>query len=152
MKNEQRIWMIKSVTCYLYGSLDAILKKMGLREASFLPTNKAADDEQVKLYQMGKFNFDASNIFLVPMVAVIIMNMVAFVGGLLRVIFVGDWDKILVQILISCYILIMNFPLIEGMIIRKDRGRVQPSATLLSVIVSIIFILLGSIIISIVRP
>ncbi|KAG7996831.1 hypothetical protein I3843_01G181200 [Carya illinoinensis] len=150
MKNEQRIWMIKSVTCYLYGSLDAIMKKMGLREASFFPTNKAADEEQVKLYQMGKFNFDASNIFLFPMVAIIILNMVAFVGGLLRIMFVGDWDKILVQVFISCYILIMNFPLIEGMIIRKDKGRVQPSVTLLSVIVSIIFSFLGSIIISIV--
>ncbi|KAG2728013.1 hypothetical protein I3760_01G186100 [Carya illinoinensis] len=150
MKNEQRIWMIKSVTCYLYGSLDAIMKKMGLREASFFPTNKAADEEQVKLYQMGKFNFDASNIFLVPMVAIIILNLVAFVCGLLRVMFIGDWDKILVQLFISCYILIMNFPLIEGMVIRKDKGRVQPSVTLLSVIVSIIFSFLGSIIISIV--
>ncbi|KAF5466008.1 hypothetical protein F2P56_015967 [Juglans regia] len=149
MKNEQRIWMIKSVTCYLYGSLDAIMKKMGMREASFFPTNKVVDDEQVKLYQMGKFNFAASNIFLVPMVAIIILNMVAFVGGLLRVMFVGDWDKILVQVFISGYILIMNFPLIEGMMIRTDKGRIQPSVTLLSAIVSIIFSFLGSIIISI---
>jgi hypothetical protein len=56
-RNEQRIWMMKSVTTYLHGSLDAIMKKMGMREASFFPTNKVVDDEQVNLYQMGKFDF-----------------------------------------------------------------------------------------------
>ncbi|XVF38386.1 hypothetical protein REPUB_Repub20aG0097000 [Reevesia pubescens] len=49
--NEQRVWMIKSVTCHLYGSLDAILKKLGLSKATFVITNKVPDDEQIKLYQ-----------------------------------------------------------------------------------------------------
>ncbi|KAG4131640.1 hypothetical protein ERO13_D09G225800v2 [Gossypium hirsutum] len=44
--NEWRIWMVRCVTCYTYGSLDAILNKLGIKEASFLPTNKATDDEQ----------------------------------------------------------------------------------------------------------
>ncbi|CAK7327208.1 unnamed protein product [Dovyalis caffra] len=49
MRNEQRIWMIKSVTSHLYGSLDAITKRLGLRKASFLLTNKVADNEQLCL-------------------------------------------------------------------------------------------------------
>ncbi|KAF5466004.1 hypothetical protein F2P56_015963 [Juglans regia] len=151
MENEQRAWMIKSITCYMYGSLDAIMKRMGMREASFMPTNKVEDDEQVKLYRVGKFDFQTSNMFLLPMVALIILNMAALVGGLLRVIFVGDWDRMFVQVFISCYILYINLPIIEGMMIRKDKGRIQPSVTQLSVIICIFFLLLGSIIISIVR-
>ncbi|KAE8022570.1 hypothetical protein FH972_008360 [Carpinus fangiana] len=145
-RNEQRIWMIRSVTSYLYGSLDAIMKKIGMREASFLPTNKVTDDEQVKLYQMGKFDFQTSNMFLVPMVAVIILNMASFVGGLVRVIFVGNGDKMFVQVFISFYILIINFPIVEGMMMRKDKGRVRSSATLLSAMFSAIYLFLGSII------
>ncbi|KAG2728009.1 hypothetical protein I3760_01G185700 [Carya illinoinensis] len=144
--NEQRLWMIKSITYHLYGSLDAIMKRMGMREASFIPTNKVVDDEQVKLYGMGKFDFQTSNMFLLPMVALIILNMAALVGGLLRVIFVGDWDRMFVQVFISCYILFVNLPIIEGMIIRKDKGRIQPSVTQLSVITCIFFLFLGSII------
>ncbi|EEF33091.1 conserved hypothetical protein [Ricinus communis] len=60
MINEQRIWTIRAVTCSTYGSLDAIFKTLGLREASFLPTNKVEDDDQVKIYQMGKFDFQAA--------------------------------------------------------------------------------------------
>jgi len=145
-RNEQRIWMMKSVTTYLHGSLDAIMKKMGMREASFFPTNKVVDDEQVKLYQMGKLDFQTSNMFLVPMVALIILNMASFVGGLFRVIFLGDWDKMFVQVFISFYILLTNFPIIEGMMIRKDKGRIRSSVTLLSAMFSCGILFLGFII------
>ncbi|KAK0608867.1 hypothetical protein LWI29_037198 [Acer saccharum] len=53
-RNEQRLWMIKSVTSHLYGSLDAIMKTLGLRQASFQPTNKVLDEEQAKIYRMGR--------------------------------------------------------------------------------------------------
>ncbi|KAI6707130.1 hypothetical protein NL676_010092 [Syzygium grande] len=55
--NEQRIWIIHSVTSYLYGSINAILTKTGVRRASFLPTNKVADDEQTEKYEKGVFDF-----------------------------------------------------------------------------------------------
>uniref|UniRef100_A0A7N2LVU7 Cellulose synthase-like protein G2 n=1 Tax=Quercus lobata TaxID=97700 RepID=A0A7N2LVU7_QUELO len=145
-RNEHRIWMMKSITSHLYGSLDAIMKRIGMREASFLPTNKVEDAEQVELYKMGKFDFQTSNMFLVPMVSLIILNMVSFIGGLVRVIFVGNWDQMLVQVFISFYILVMNFPIIEAMIMRKDKGRVRPSVTILSAMFSTIFLLLGCII------
>ena len=142
--NEQRIWMMKSVTFHLYGTLDGIMKRIGIKEASFVPSNKVEDDEQLKLYEMGKFGFQIPNVFLVPMVALIILNMASFVGGLVRVVFLGDWDNMFVQVFISFYILVINFPIIEGMIIRKDKGRVQPSVTLLSAMFSTIFLFVGS--------
>ena len=145
-RNEHRVWMMRSVTSHLYGSLDAIMKKIGMREASFLPTNKVVDDAQVKLYQMGIFDFQTSNKFLVPIVTLIILNMASFFVGLVRVIFLGYWDQMFVQVFISFYILLMNFPIIEAMIIRKDKGRIQPSVTLLSALFSTIFLLLGSMI------
>ncbi|KAK9288959.1 hypothetical protein L1049_017430 [Liquidambar formosana] len=146
--NEQRIWMIKSVTSHLYGSLDAIMKKIGLREASFLPTNKAEDDEQVKSYQMGIFDFRTSTKFLAPMVSLVILNMASFVGGLARMIIAGDWDRTFVQVFLSFFILIINYPIIEGMIVRKDKGRITPNVTLLSAVFSMIFLSLGSIVLA----
>lgn len=146
-KNEQRIWMIRSVTCHLYGSLNAIMQKLGLAEARFLATNKVADDEQVKLYGMGKFDFRTSTMFLAPLVTIILLNVAAFIYGAIRsTIITGDWDKMFVQISMSFYILVINYAIIEGMIVRKDNGRIPPSVTLSSALLSGIFLPLVSII------
>ncbi|PNY04313.1 cellulose synthase-like protein g2-like [Trifolium pratense] len=123
--NELRIWMMKSTTCDLYGCLDALMKKVGIREASFLPTNKAEDDEQTLLYQIDKYDFRASNIFIVPMIAIITINICCLVVGVYRVIFVGDWDKMLIQIVLASFIITVNYPIIEGLVIRKDKGRIS---------------------------
>lgn len=146
-RNEQRIWMIRAVTCQLYGSLNAIMHKLGLAEASFSATNKVVDDEQVKLYGMGKFDFRTSKMFLAPLVTIILLNIAAFVCGAIRsTIITGDWDKMFVQISLSFYILVMNYAIIEGMIVRKDNGRIPPSVTLSSALLSGIFLPLVSII------
>ncbi|PQQ07349.1 hypothetical protein Pyn_06783 [Prunus yedoensis var. nudiflora] len=144
--NEQRIWMMKSVTSHLYGSVDAFMKKIGMREASFFPTNKVDDVEQLKRYNMGVFDFQTSILFLAPMAALVILNMASFAVGISRVIFLGELDKFFIQVFIPFYVILMNYPIVEGMLIRKDRGRIPPSVTLLSAIVSLIFYFLGSII------
>ncbi|CAL0313493.1 unnamed protein product [Lupinus luteus] len=120
--NEQRIWMMKSITCHLYGCLDALLKKIGIREASFLPTNKVEDDEQSMLYEMDKYDFQVSNIFIVPMLALITINISCFIGGVLRVSLVGDWDKMFIQLFLAAFIITINYPIIEGLVVRKDKG------------------------------
>ncbi|KAL6292186.1 hypothetical protein ACE6H2_000328 [Prunus campanulata] len=144
--NEQRIWMMKSVTSHLYGSVDAFMKKIGMREASFFPTNKVDDVDQLKRYNMGVFDFQTSILFLAPMATLVILNMASFAIGISRVIFLGELDKFFIQVFIPFYVILMNYPIVEGMLIRKDRGRIPPSITLLSIVVSLIFYSLGSII------
>ncbi|KAJ0034367.1 hypothetical protein Pint_24636 [Pistacia integerrima] len=145
-RNEQRIWMIKSVTCHTYGSLDAILKLLGLRKASFVPSNKVMDNEQVKRYEMGQLDFQTSAMFLIPMATLMILNIAALFGGVARIIAVGNWDKMFVQVVLSFYIFIINFAIVEGMLIRKDKGRIPPSITVISVLFFIVFLFLGSVI------
>ncbi|XLU71388.1 hypothetical protein S245_030441 [Arachis hypogaea] len=128
---EQRIWMMKSVTCHFYGLLDATLKKLGLREGSFMPTNKVEDHEQTMLYQMDKYDFRTSKMFLVPMVAIIIFNMSCFFGGIYRVASVGNWNSMFMQLLLPCYVIVVNYPIIEGLI-RKDKGSISTSVIILS--------------------
>lgn len=142
---EQRIWMIKSATSYLYGTLDGIMKRIGLMDTIFLPTNKVVDDEQVKRYQMGQFDFQTLPMFLVPLVSLVILNMISLVGGVARMILVGDWDGIFGPVFLSFFVVIVNYPIIEGMLLRKDNGRVPPKVTLLSAVFSMIFLSLGSI-------
>ncbi|XP_017975685.1 PREDICTED: cellulose synthase-like protein G2 isoform X2 [Theobroma cacao] len=145
--NEERIWMMKSVTSYSIGSLNAVLKFFGLREANFVPTNKVADDEQVTFYQKGIFNFQASTIVLAPLVTLVSLNMISFAGGLARIIIKGsNWNEMFGQIFLSFFILMVHFPIVEGMMFRKDKGRIPPSVTLFSLALSTSFLCLGSLI------
>ncbi|CAI0559210.1 unnamed protein product [Linum tenue] len=143
--NEQKLWMIKSVTAYTYGCLDAILKSVGARKASFIPTSKVVDDEEVKLYKMGKLNFNTSPMFLTPIVTLVVLNALALFGGVARIsIFVGSWKQMCGQVLLSVYIFVMSMPVIEGILWRTDHGRVPISVTLFSLLLALT-ICLGSI-------
>lgn len=51
--------------------------------------------------------------FLVPMVSLMILNMAALLCGVIRMIVVGNWDKLLAQVLLSLYILIIDFAIVE---------------------------------------
>ncbi|XP_044498449.1 cellulose synthase-like protein G2 [Mangifera indica] len=144
-RNEQRIWMIKGVTSYFYGTLNAVMSTLGLAEAKFVPTNKADDSKQAKRYHMGIFDFQTSTVFLAPLVTLTILNILAFFWGLVRGISTGDWEKTFAQVLLSFYILIMGSAVIEGMIVRKDTGRIPPSVTGLSALFCVVFLFLGSI-------
>ncbi|XVE81781.1 hypothetical protein DITRI_Ditri15bG0093500 [Diplodiscus trichospermus] len=144
--NEQRIWMMKSIISYTIGSLNAVLKCFGLREANFVPTNKVADDEQVNCYQKGIFNFQASTIVLAPLVTLVTLSMMSFAGGVARIIIKGGLNEMSGQIFLSFYILLVHYPIIEGMMFRKDKGRIPPSVTLLSLSISISFLYFGSLI------
>ncbi|KAK6929831.1 Cellulose synthase [Dillenia turbinata] len=140
---EQQLWMMKTVTSYLYGCLEAIMKKIGMREANFLLTSKAFDDEQVKLYQLGLLDFRTSNMMLVPLVTFTTLNMISFLGGLARVIVIGNWEDMCGQLCLSFYILAMSYPIIEGMLVRKDKGRIPPSVSQISILYSLSFLVLG---------
>ena len=139
--------MIKSATSHMYGSLDAVMKRFGLREASFLPTNKVEDGERVELYEKGLYDFRTSPMFLAPMVALVMLNMVSFLVGIARAILVRDLDKMFVQVFMSFYVLAINYPIFEGMVLRKDKGRIPKPITIISATVLVfmlVFLQVGS--------
>lgn len=141
--NEQRFEMIKAVTSYVYATLECAMAMLGLQESSFLPTNKAGDDDTSKWYQIGKYDFRTSNKFLVPIVGAVTLNLSSFVVGVARVIVTQSWDTLFAQLFFSIYVLIISFPVIEGMLLRKDDARIPLRTTLISTLMSWIILSLG---------
>lgn len=145
---EQRTWMVKGITCHLYGSMYAIMEKLGAKEASFLPTNKVVDDDQVKLYERGIYNFQTSSMFLVPLCSLIILNLLGFLMGVIKIVFERDYIyDISIQTFISFYIISMGYPVLEAMLLRKDKGRITTSVSCYSFVFSIFILFLGSLLI-----
>lgn len=138
------MWMIKSITAYFYGSLDAVLKLIGIRKASFIPTSKVVDEEQLNRYQKGIFDFKASPVFLVPLVTLTMLNMLSLTWGIAKVLVVGGLDEFFGQVFLSLFILVVNYPIVEGMVFRKDKlGGVSLSVTLLSAVCVLVLVTLS---------
>ncbi|CAM8981894.1 unnamed protein product [Rhodiola kirilowii] len=133
--NEQRMWMIKSVTSCFYGTLGCFANKLGIRKASFVPTNKFVNKERDKLYQMGKYDFQTSTMFLLPLVSLVLLNAVSFAVGSTRLVFKKDYGRLSAQLILSLYILIMSYPVIEAVTVRRDKGSIPTRISLLSAFV-----------------
>ncbi|KAL9225205.1 hypothetical protein vseg_001154 [Gypsophila vaccaria] len=141
--HEQRVWIIRSMTSFLFGSLECILTRLGVREASFNPTNKAGDDDKTKWYQMGKFDFRTSDVFILPLLTAVTLNLVCLIIGLAALVVSRDMNSMFVHMVLSFYALLLSLPVIEGMLLRKDSGRVPLSPTLISASLSLVLLSLG---------
>ncbi|XP_011091169.2 cellulose synthase-like protein E1 isoform X1 [Sesamum indicum] len=142
---ELRIWMMKSVACYFYAILNAILDKIGLHEANFSLTSKVVDDEQETRFRQGIYDFQVSPMLLIPLCSLYILNLGAFIIGMARLF--QNNDELLAQAVLSFFVVIVNYHLMEGMFLRKDKGRIAPSVTLLSIAISAIILGCGSLLV-----
>ncbi|XP_026451626.1 cellulose synthase-like protein G2 [Papaver somniferum] len=117
--NEQRIWMIKSVTGSLFGFLDVVMKSVGVTKASFRLTNKVIDSDQQEKYEKGRFNFEGATIFMIPLFILVLWNLGCFILGLRRVFTDKSLEEMFGQVYISFLILVLSYPILEGIITRK---------------------------------
>ncbi|KAJ0976878.1 hypothetical protein J5N97_012352 [Dioscorea zingiberensis] len=89
--NNQRMQRIYALTSWLFGFIGVMLKKMGLSETIFEVTRKdqSLDEGDV---DMRRFTFDSSPVF-VPGTAVVLVNVMALVVGLVRIMVNGGGDE-----------------------------------------------------------
>lgn len=131
--------MMKSGTCYLFAVLDAIMDKFGLHDANFTLTSKVVDDEQAKRHELGMYDFQASPLPLAPLCSVYIINLVSFMIGGARV-FLHQHDGFVAQLVLSLFGIVVNYHLLEGMVLRKDSGRISPFVCRLALAISAVLL------------
>ncbi|XXG74467.1 hypothetical protein AAC387_Pa07g3178 [Persea americana] len=144
--NELRIWMIRSVSSNFFGCLEIAARLIGVRRVDFGLTCKVTEEDQVVRYAKGVFDFQGAGIILVPVVTGSILNMVALIGGVGRVIVDGSYSELMVQLFLTLLITISSYPIIEGFAIRRDAGRVPPLITFFSIICTMVLLSLGLIV------
>ncbi|KAI3857172.1 hypothetical protein MKW98_010586 [Papaver atlanticum] len=120
--NEQRIWMIKSVTGSLFGCLDVVMKSVGVIKASFRLTNKVIDSDQQEKYEKGNFNIEGATIFMIPLFILVLWNSGCFILGVRRVFIDKSLEEMFGQVYISFLIIVLSYPILEGIITRKTRS------------------------------
>ncbi|CAL0329494.1 unnamed protein product [Lupinus luteus] len=119
--DEQRIWILKSVTS-LFAITEAIKKWLGLNKKKFSLSNKAIDKENLKKYEQGRFNFQGAALYMSPMVVLLIVNIVCFFGGLWRLVKVKDFEDMFGQLFLLSYVIVLSYPILEAIVTMKSKS------------------------------
>ncbi|TKY49943.1 Cellulose synthase protein G1 [Spatholobus suberectus] len=119
--DEQRIWILKSVTS-VFAIIDGIKKWLGLSKVKFNLSNKAIDKEKLKKYEQGRFDFQGAAVFMGPLVLLLIVNIVSFFGGLWRLFNVKDFEEMFGQLFLVTFVMVLSYPIIEGIITLKSKS------------------------------
>ncbi|KAI9174187.1 hypothetical protein LWI28_013384 [Acer negundo] len=84
--NEQRIWMIRGLSSYIFGLTEYLLMSLGISTIGFNVTNKVVDGELSKRYDQEIFEFGAPSPMFVPMTMAAILNFFSFSWGFSQII------------------------------------------------------------------
>ncbi|XP_031495449.1 cellulose synthase-like protein G2 [Nymphaea colorata] len=130
--NDQRIWLIRGVSCFLFGLFDYLLQRMGISIPGFHLTNKDVDDQVVKRYKQGLFEFGVDSPMFFTISATAVISLVALVVGGVRVVMQGDVEEMMAQLFISGFAVVNSWPVYEAMVVRRDGGRMPTKITVLA--------------------
>ncbi|WVY99811.1 hypothetical protein V8G54_025881 [Vigna mungo] len=111
--DEQRIWILKSVTS-IFAVLEALKKRLGLNKMKFNLSNKAIDEEKTKKYEEA--------VFMAPMVLLLIINIVAFFGGIWRVLNEKDFQEMFGQLFLVTYVMALSYPILQAIVTMKSKS------------------------------
>ncbi|CAK9324470.1 unnamed protein product [Citrullus colocynthis] len=132
--NDQRMWSIRVVSSLLSGSMEFILKCLGINSSlSFNVTSKAIDEEQSKRYKQELFEFGVLSPMFVPIATAATVNLVGFIYGVMEIWrWGGAWEHVFAQMLAAGFGVVNCWPVYEAMALRNDEGKLPPKLTFLS--------------------
>ncbi|CAN1178021.1 Cellulose synthase-like protein G3 [Linum perenne] len=139
--SDQRIWLLRGLTCHLFGMTEYFLKFLGI-SADFNLTSKVIDEEQSKRYDQGIFEFGVHNPMFVPPTMAALVNLLAFLWGVIGVIRGGITEGPLIEVFVAGFAMVNCWPIYEAVALRSDNGRMPIKTVVWSVVLaSIIYVL-----------
>ncbi|XP_068667137.1 cellulose synthase-like protein G2 [Aristolochia californica] len=146
--SSERMWMMRSASSYMFGLLSVAMKLIGMSQIDFEITNKVTDEKQIERYTMGIFDFQGGGALLFPLIIVAMVNLGCLIGGIWRVVVEASYDALLAQVLLASLAVAASYPIIEGLFVRKDEGRIPISAALAPLMLSVVIVGCGYLIFS----
>ncbi|GAB4845926.1 hypothetical protein Ancab_024932 [Ancistrocladus abbreviatus] len=134
--NEQRVWLYKRTSSYLFAFIDTLLKQIGLSELNFVITPKVVDEEVSDRYKKEILEFGDSSPMFTILATLALMNLFCLVAVLSTVVMNGGqmiWERMGLQMLLCMALVVINSPLYEALFVRKDKGKMPSDVTLKSV-------------------
>ncbi|XP_071693115.1 cellulose synthase-like protein G3 [Rutidosis leptorrhynchoides] len=134
--NEQRAWIIRCLSSYLLGMVEFTLTKLHIYSTRFTITSKVVDEEANKRYDQGMMEFGVESPFFYPISVAALINLVAFVNGIVHILEYGRLEEFFVQLFLSGFGVVNGWPIYEAMFIRSDHGKMPLKITLVSIVIT----------------
>lgn len=132
--NDQRMWIIRGLSSFMFGFLEFILNSLGISTTGFNVTNKAVDDELSKRYEKGLFEFGVASPMFVPLVTAALMNLFSFGWGLSEIVKgKRSMEGVEIQMLLSAFAVVNSWPVYEAMALRSDNGRMKAKTSVIGI-------------------
>ncbi|XP_058115292.1 cellulose synthase-like protein E6 [Magnolia sinica] len=139
--NEQRMWLLKRTTSYLFAFVDTLLLLSGIAKSAFIITAKVSDDDVSQRYEQEIMEFGSSSPMFTILASLAILNLFCLIGGATRVMMDGGisvLETLMLQFLLCGSLVLINVPLYQGLFFRKDKGRLPTSLAITSVVVAVL--------------
>ncbi|KAK7289593.1 hypothetical protein RIF29_03342 [Crotalaria pallida] len=134
--NDLRIWLYKRTSSYLFAFIDTILKLLGFTDSAFTITAKVVDEDVSKRYEKEIMEFGASSPMFTILATLALLNLFCFLSVLkdtvLREDGFGACEKMVLQVLLCGFLVLINLPLYQGLFLRKDKGKLPSSLAIKS--------------------
>ena len=134
--NDQMMWLFKRTTSYFSAFFNVILKLLGFSQLKFTITTKVADDDVSQRYEQEVVEFGTSSPMFTILATLALLNAFCFAGGMKRVIVDVQTlvsEPFILRILPCGLLVLINFPVYQGLFLRKGNGRMPTSVTYLSI-------------------
>ncbi|KAJ7014353.1 cellulose synthase-like protein E1 isoform X2 [Populus alba x Populus x berolinensis] len=140
--NDQRIWLYKRTSSYLFATVDTVLKTLGFGDTAFVITDKVADEDVSQRYEKEMMEFGATSPMFEVLSTLAMLNLFCLVGAVKKVIMNYSIHRLHetmpLQILLCGVLVLVNLPLYQGLLLRKDKGRMPCSVTVKSSLVALL--------------
>ncbi|KAK9209912.1 hypothetical protein WN944_002281 [Citrus x changshan-huyou] len=140
--NDQRLWLYKRTSSYLFAFIDTILKTLGFSESAFVVTAKVAGQDVLERYEKEIMEFGDTSSMLTILSTFALLNLLCLIGAVKRMIiddgFVKMYETMILQILLCSTLVLINWPLYQGLFLRKDNGKMPSSLTAKTLVLALV--------------
>nr|GLL38693.1 cellulose synthase-like protein E1 [Ipomoea trifida] len=136
--NEQRMWLYKRLSAYLLAFLDITLKLAGCSNSTFVISAKVSDEDVCVRYEQEMMEFGSDSPMFTILSSVAMLNLLCFVGAVKKMVtqrFV--FENLGLQIVLCGVLVLINLPIYNGMLLRKDKGRMPSTVTYKAIVVAL---------------
>ncbi|KAK8493775.1 hypothetical protein V6N12_017873 [Hibiscus sabdariffa] len=144
--NAQRLWMMRGLTCFLFGSVDYMLKSVGIATHGFSLTSKVLDNAQSKRYGQGIFEFGVPSPLFVPLTMAAIINLFSFVLGMAGFVRGNTEEGLGLQMILTGFIVLNCLPIYGAIALRNDAGKMPTKITVVSTFMSVLLYYISSLV------
>ncbi|XVF51281.1 hypothetical protein PTKIN_Ptkin04bG0172400 [Pterospermum kingtungense] len=128
--SDQRMWMMRGLSSYLFGITEFFLRYMGIPTQGFNVTSKVVDDEQSKRYERGLFEFGVHSPMFVTLTMAAITNLFSFIYGLILFLSSSNKEGLFMQLFLSALIVMNCLPIYHAIALRSDKGKMPIRTTI----------------------